>query len=76
MNDVFKPIGVGIKNIEYFRVYNRWGQLVFSTSVNGEGWDGKIGGKLQGTNTFVWIVRGIDYLDKPFFKKGTVTLIR
>ena len=36
----------------------------------------KIGGKDQGTNTFVWIVSGIDYLDRPFFKKGTVTLIR
>ncbi len=76
VNDIFKPIGVGIKNIEYFRVYNRWGQLVFSTTVNGEGWDGKIAGKLQSTNTFVWIVRGVDYLDKPFFKKGTVTLVR
>jgi gliding motility-associated-like protein len=74
-NDWFRPIGVGIKNIEYFRVYNRWGQMVFSTTVNGKGWDGKIGGKIQSTNTFVWIVRGIDYLDKPFFRKGSVTLI-
>jgi gliding motility-associated-like protein len=76
VNDLFRPIGVGIKNIEYFRVYNRWGELVFSTTVNGQGWDGKIGGTPQATNTFVWIVRGIDYLDKPFFKKGVVTLIR
>ncbi len=76
VNDLFRPIGVGIKNIEYFRVYNRWGQLVFSTTINGKGWDGKISGKLQSTNSFVWIVKGFDYLDKPFFKKGTVTLIR
>jgi gliding motility-associated-like protein len=76
VNDLFRPIGVGIKNIEYFRVFNRWGQLVFSTSINGQGWDGSIGGKAQSTNTFVWIVKGIDYLDKPFVRKGTVTLIR
>jgi gliding motility-associated-like protein len=76
VNDVFRPIGVGIKSIEYFRVFNRWGQLVFSTTVNGQGWDGSIGGKPQSTNTFVWIVKGIDYLDKPFVRKGTVTLIR
>ena len=76
VNDLFRPIGVGIKSIEYFRVYNRWGELVFSTTVNGQGWDGKISGTPQATNTFVWIVRGIDYLDKPFVKKGTVTLIR
>jgi gliding motility-associated-like protein len=76
VNDLFRPIGVGIKDIEYFRVYNRWGQLVFSTTINGKGWDGKIGGKPQNTNVFVWLVKGIDYLGKPFFRKGTVTLIR
>jgi gliding motility-associated-like protein len=76
VNDLFRPIGVGIKTIEYFRVYNRWGELVFSTTVNGQGWDGKISGTPQATNTFVWIVKGIDYLGKPFFKKGAVTLIR
>ncbi|MBI1344100.1 MAG: T9SS type B sorting domain-containing protein [Terrimonas sp.] len=76
LNDVVRPIAVGIQKIEYFRIYNRWGQLVFSTTVNEQGWDGKIGGQEQGTNTFVWLVKGIDYLGKTFFQKGTVTLIR
>jgi hypothetical protein len=83
VNDLFRPVGVGIKSIEYFRVYNRWGELVFSTTVNGrgwdgkiQGWDGKISGTPQATNTFVWIVKGTDYLNKPFLKKGAVTLIR
>lgn len=75
-NDVFRPIAVGMKRLDFFRVYNRWGQLVFSTTENGKGWDGKIKGSLQGTNSFVWIVQGLDYLDRPFFQKGTVTLIR
>ena len=75
-NDIFRPIAVGMKRFEYFRVYNRWGQMVFSTSVPGQGWDGNISGKTQGTNSFVWIVQGTDYLDRPFFKKGIVTLIR
>lgn len=75
-NDLFRPVAVGIKKIEYFRVYNRWGQLVFTTTVNGQGWDGSIGGRTQASNSYVWIVKGIDYLDRPFFKKGAVTLIR
>jgi gliding motility-associated-like protein len=75
-NDLARPIAVGIKKIDYFRIYNRWGELVFETSINGEGWDGKIGGKDQGTNVYVWIVKAVDYLGKPFFDKGTVTLIR
>jgi gliding motility-associated-like protein len=78
-NDVFRPIAVGISKIEYFRVYNRWGQLVFSTTNSGEssgGWDGKIGGKEQATGTFVWVVKAVDYTGKAVFAKGTVTLIR
>lgn len=76
LNDVIRPIAVGIKKINYFRIYNRWGQLVFSTTTNGHGWNGKLGNKDQGNGTFVWLVSGVDYLDKPFFLKGMVTLIR
>lgn len=75
-NDVLKPIAVGIDKIEYFRVYNRWGQLVFSTIINGQGWDGRIGGKDQTTGTFVWLVKAVDYTGKSVFQKGTATLIR
>ena len=75
-NDVFRPIAVGISKIEYFRVYNRWGQLVFSTTTNEAGWDGKISGKEQATGTFVWVVKAVDYTGKAVFAKGTVTLIR
>ena len=75
-NDVVRPIAVGLKQIDYFRIYNRWGQLVFSTTTNEQGWDGKINGELQGTNTYAWIVHAVDYTGKVFFRKGTVTLIR
>ncbi|MGZ3858874.1 MAG: PKD domain-containing protein [Flavisolibacter sp.] len=75
-NDVFRPIAVGISKIEYFRVYNRWGELVFSTTTNESGWDGKIGGKDQASGTFVWVVKGVDYTGKVVFAKGTATLIR
>jgi gliding motility-associated-like protein len=76
LNDTFRPIAVGITKLDYFRVYNRWGQLVFSTTVNEQGWDGKIGGKEQASGTFVWLVHGVDFTGKTVFAKGTVTLIR
>jgi len=76
LNDVVRPIAVGIKQIKYFSIYNRWGQLLFKTTTNGHGWDGKISGIPQGSNVFVWMVSAVDYLDRPFFQKGTVTLIR
>ncbi|MBL7762887.1 MAG: gliding motility-associated C-terminal domain-containing protein, partial [Chitinophagaceae bacterium] len=76
LNDVIRPIAVGIQQINYFRIFNRWGQLVFATTTNEPGWDGTIGGKPQATNTYVWLVEAVDYLGRKFFKKGTVTLIR
>ncbi len=75
-NDVFRPIPVGIEKFDYFRVYNRWGQLVYSSTNTESGWDGRIKGKDQSSNTFVWIVKGTDFTGKSFFAKGTVILIR
>ena len=76
LNDVIRPIAVGVREIKYFRIFNRWGQMLFSTTVNQKGWDGKIKGTPQGSNVFVWMVSAIDYLGKPIFLKGTTTLIR
>jgi gliding motility-associated-like protein len=76
LNDVIRPIAVGVRQIKYFRIFNRWGQMIFNTTINEHGWDGKIGGTPQGSNVFVWMVSAIDYVGKPIFLKGTVTLIR
>ena len=76
LNDVIRPIPVGIKKINYFRIYNRWGQMVFSTSTIGRGWDGNIGGREQGTATFVWIASATDYRNNVIYQKGIVTLIK
>ena len=75
-NDRIRPIAAGMVKIEYFRIYNKWGQLVFQTNQNGKGWDGKINGTLQGSQTFVWEVKATDYKGQPYVQKGTVTLIR
>ncbi len=75
-NDILKPIPVGLKAFEYFKVYNRWGQMMYSTSTIGEGWDGTFGGKEQATGTYIFVAAGTNYLGRPVFKKGTVVLIR
>ncbi len=76
LNDFEMPIPVGIDKLLYFRIYNRWGQEVFATSTIGQGWDGKINGRNQGSGVFVWVVNAVDYLGRNYFRKGTVTLIR
>jgi gliding motility-associated-like protein len=76
-NNLFRPAKTpGISKLDFFRVYNRWGQMVFSTNEVGRGWDGTIGGKPQDSGTYVWIVQGTDFTGKRVFKKGTMVLIR
>ncbi len=75
-NDLLYPIAVGMRSMEYFKIYNRWGQLVFSTQRNGHGWDGRINGQLQTTATYVWTVKAVDYTGKTYYQKGISTLIR
>lgn len=75
-NDRFVPIPVGIKSLNYFRVYNRWGQLLFSTNQLHEGWDGKLGGTKQASGVYVWMIEAITNNDRVITKKGTVSIIR
>lgn len=76
VNDIFRPIPIGIKKLNYFKVYNRLGQLIYSTTIQKQGWDGTFKGQPQDAGVFVWIAEGEDYLGKKLDRKGSVTLIR
>jgi len=75
-NEVFRGIPVGIKKLNYFRVYNRAGRLLFSTSELNKGWDGTYLGVPQPPDVYTWVVQGLNKDDKPVSRKGTVALIR
>jgi gliding motility-associated-like protein len=76
LNDKLTPIPVGIQQFDYFRIFNRWGQIVFYTNKIGEGWDGRLKALEQGNGSFVWQVRGVDYTGRVIEKKGLVTVIK
>ena len=76
INDVFIPVPLGMKYITYFQIFNRFGQMVFSTSRPKVGWDGTFNGTPQNPDVYVWIAEGVDYRNKTIFTKGTVVLIR
>ncbi|MBL7732137.1 MAG: choice-of-anchor L domain-containing protein [Chitinophagaceae bacterium] len=76
LNDVLRPIPVGIKEFRFFRVFNRWGQLVFSTSDPRRGWDGTINGVPQPTGSFVWMAEAVDFRGNVITRKGVFTIIR
>lgn len=75
-NDVIRPILLGMRSLKLFSVYNRWGQLLFTTSVKGKGWDGTFRGTQQDSGTFVWMAEGETYLGTIIKKQGTVVLLR
>lgn len=75
LNDVLRPLAFGMKEYHYFRVYNRLGQMVYSTADFKNGWDGKIGGVMQPTGTFVWVAEAIDYKGNLIQRKGSSILM-
>jgi gliding motility-associated-like protein len=75
-NNILKITAVGLKTFKYYRIFNRWGQLVFSTTNAELGWDGFFKSKAQPAGTYVWAVEGVDYFGKAIQQKGTVILIR
>jgi gliding motility-associated-like protein len=74
VNDVFKVYsGAGVAGITYFRIFDRWGNLV---SENVEGWDGRFREKDMPAGVYAWIAE-IIYIDGGReLIKGDVTLVR
>ncbi len=75
-NDVLKVIPVGIKELKYFSIYNRFGELVFTTKNLSAGWDGVYKRQKQDPNTFVWIAEAIDFSGNIITGKGVAILVR
>ena len=74
-NDLLRPRGE-LKSIESFKVFNRWGQMMFQTKETGAGWDGKYKGVDQPSDTYTWILTGMDNNNQPIKLSGKTFLIR
>jgi gliding motility-associated-like protein len=75
VNDNVSVKGFGIEKMDW-RIYNRWGQLVFQTGNTTQGWDGKYNGVLQPQEVYVYVLN-VTYTDgKSYRKKGDITLLR
>lgn len=77
LNDFLYPLNaVKAENLD-FKVYNRWGQLVFETRNWKHGWDGTFKGVQQATGVYVWFLSYTDRDTKQSRQmKGTSVLIR
>jgi len=74
-NEIFYVRGFGISKMD-LRIYNRWGQLVFETTNQDIGWDGKFKGVLQPLDTYAYTLVVEFTNGTKFSKKGDLTLIR
>lgn len=80
-NDIFYPLGKGIKTIDNFQVFDRWGRPVYSRQnipINAEsyGWDGTTNGREMPPDAYVYLVEVTCDTGEKFMLKGTVVLIR
>lgn len=84
--NAFSPNGDGVNDKVYvrgfaiakmmFRIYNRWGQLVFQTADRTQGWDGKFKGTLQPLDAYAYTLE-VEFSDgTKATKKGDITLLR
>lgn len=79
LNDIFLPQGIGINPDKYqFWIYDRWGNLIFTTTNFAQGWDGKVQGHsdLVQIDTYVWKIVTSDPFDAKHTYIGHVSVIR
>jgi gliding motility-associated-like protein len=74
-NAILKVHGFGIMKM-MFRIYNRWGKLVFQSDSPDYGWDGTYGGQLQPMDVYAYTLEA-DFADgRHVSRKGDITLVR
>jgi gliding motility-associated-like protein len=81
LNDWFYPKTVGIKTINRFTIYNRYGQPVFEArnfppNDKSFGWDGKYRGVDQPMNTYIFTIESVCDIGEKVVKNGSFVLMR
>ena len=75
-NDLIKPVVFGLFNLNYFIIFDRWGNKVFETNGVIKGWTGINAGSESPIGVYVWILRGKDINGKTIDQKGSFVLMR
>jgi gliding motility-associated-like protein len=75
-NNYFGILNKNVVKLNHFRIYDRWGKEVFSTTDISEMWDGKFNGVECAYGVYVWTVDGFCNSGKRISKSGNVTLLR
>ncbi len=74
-NNVFKPIVNGEKTF-HIDLFNRWGQLLWTTDDKNASWDGSYMGEDVQQDVYMWVIKVTAYDGKEYTYEGTVSLLR
>jgi gliding motility-associated-like protein len=76
-NDIFRIIRhLNVMKLLEFRVFNRWGQLMWETNDLNAGWDGTFKGEPQPVEVYQFYIKAINWDSEYMIEKGNVTLVR
>jgi gliding motility-associated-like protein len=76
INDVLYAVGKSIENLS-FKIFNRWGQIVFQSNNLSNGWDGKINGKDAEEGVYIYSIMASSLSDGHVLSQtGNITIIR
>ncbi len=76
INDLLKIIHQGIFELEDFRLYNRWGEMVYQTNDIKKGWNGYYKNEPAPVGVYVYYIAGHGHNNKRVSMRGNVTLIK
>jgi gliding motility-associated-like protein len=76
VNDVFKVKYPQFIKTFTFRIYNRWGNVVFTTNDPHKGWNGYVNADPQPEGNYVWTISLVDINGNMRNYKGSVLLLR
>ena len=75
-NDLLRPRAVGYRNAEYFRVFNRFGEMVHDSKDFEVGWDGMYKGEKADIGTYYYMIKLTKRFGAIEISKGDVILMR
>jgi len=81
INDILMVRGSGIAQVKSFRIFNRWGEVVFeranfSPNNPAYGWDGRVKGVVGQPDVYVYTVEVICENGTPYTYKGNVSVLK
>jgi gliding motility-associated-like protein len=85
--NVFSPNGDGFNDNAFvivmdptrvlsFRIYNRWGEMLFDGNANNLSWNGTFEGKEQPIGSYVYVLQYLSTTGEQLSQQGNITLVR